>query len=157
MNRKPKSYYEATAWLFVFKILIQSGKELMKVEGETTIDLDVKKQDIYKAEKKIKKFVKHIDSFNGKVNKRVKTKVALIIEDIIRATMRLENISPEIIATHLLYDYFIVHKQSHLSDDFSYFLNENNYYPILDRIENSKLVDNNKIYLLVDRIVLRHM
>ena len=157
MKRKPKAYYNTLAWLFVFKILIQSGKDLMKVEGETTVYLDVKKQDVYKAQKKINEFVKHIDDFNDKITVSTKRKVALIIEDVIKKSMSLENISPEIIAVHLLFDYFVIHKQKSLSEDFNYFVNQNNYYPILDRVENSKLIDATNVYKIVDKIVLRHI
>ena len=156
MNNKSSGYQNNVAWLMVFDILINSGNQLMSVGDESSIPLDIKKRDIYEAEKRIKKFQEEVQPFKQELTKKVKAKVRNIIEDVIKETMKLDNISPEIIATQLLFVYFITYKHKKIEEDFKYFMNETNYYPILDRVEKSKLIDANEVFNAITNIIERN-
>ena len=153
---KPKSYYHNIAWLMVFDILMSSGKEMVSFGDEETVAFDIPKKDIYVAQKKLKKFVEVIQPFKNEVTKHTKKKVRDIIEDTIKITLKHKYISPEIIAIHMLFTYFITYDHKKMPECFSYFMNPNNYYSILDRVENSKLVDIAEVYRDITNIIERN-
>lgn len=151
---KSSGYYRNVSFLMAFDILIQSGHKLMSVGNEEVVDLDIPKKDIYKAEKKIKEMIEQIKTFQEEeLPIRVKKKGEKILNDIVHLSLSHVNISPEIIASHLLYNYFTQYEHPKMDERFSYFTNENNYFPILDRVHSSTLVDSRQVYLMVLKII----
>jgi len=154
--KKSAGYLTNVAFLMVFDILISSGKDLTKVVSDEYVDFDIKKSDIYKAEKKLKEFVSNIQPFKNQVSAKVKKKVREIIADTITLSKSHEYLSPEILAIYLLYGYFHTYDHKKMPEDFKYFSNENNYYPILDRMENTKLININEVYKTTNEIIERN-
>ena len=151
---KSSGYYRNVAFLMAFDILIQSGHKLMNLGGDVAVDLDIDKKDIYKAEKKIKEMVARIAPFQKEeLPLKVKHRAQKILESVVVLTRTHENISPEIIASHLLFNYFTQYEHPKTDSAFAYFANENNYYPILDRVEPSTLIDTKAVYETVLKII----
>ncbi len=156
-ERKPKAYFTNVAFLMVFDILMESGSKMMALGDEVTMNLDINKKDIYKSEKKLKEMVEKIAPFKeSMVTLYVKQKVKKIIFDVINLTKKHEHVSPEIVALHLLFNYFCDTNHIKIHKDFDYFANTNNYYSILDRLESSKLVDANLVYMTAHNIISRN-
>lgn len=151
---KSSGYYRNVAFLMAFDILIRSGHKMMSMGHETVVDLDIDKKDIYKAQKKINEMVKKIAPFQKeKLPLKVKHRAEKILRSVVLLTKTHENIQPEIIASHLLFNYFTQYEQPKTDSAFAYFANENNYYPVLDRVEPSALIDSKAIYDMVLKII----
>lgn len=151
---KSSGYYRNVAFLMAFDILIQSGHKMMNLGGDVAVDIDIGKHDIYKAQKKIKEMLEHIAPFQKEeLPIKVKHRAQKILQSVVVLTRTHESISPEIIAAHLLFNYFTQYEHPKTDSAFAYFANENNYYPILDRVENSLMIDNKAVYEMVLKII----
>jgi hypothetical protein len=145
-RKKHQSYYVHISFLLAFTVMIDFGNKNLNLNQEDTgannIPLDIEKQDVYKAEKKIREIKGKIESFKHEVDDRVRARTRKIIKELVLLACEEKYVSMEVLSTYLLFNYFCeTDHRNGVDKEFEYFQNPNIYYPILDRVENTSLLD----------------
>lgn len=163
LNKKVKSenYNVNIAFLMAFSLLVDFGDNILNASqgnrGVKNIEIDINKKEVYKAEKKIRAIYSKIEPFKKQVTTQIKARTSKIVTELTLLTSSEQYISAEILASYLLFNYFCdTEHRFRIDKEFEYFQNGNIYYPILDRVEKTNLVNIRNINKAVDTVIKKY-